>query len=66
MTINGPRKFGFGGVQQFILDMHFILHCFKTEIPAEGNVIANQVCEKALKTYMSSSKDLATPLKVFF
>jgi hypothetical protein len=66
MTSAGPRKFGFGGVQKFVLDMHFLLFFYRSEITPETNKCANDLCQRALKQYLSQHKDLSTPLQVIF
>ncbi|KAJ3255507.1 exocyst complex component exo84 [Boothiomyces macroporosus] len=58
------RKFGFGGVQMFVLDINFLLKVFENEITDESNELANSLCERALRLYFQQNKDLATPLKV--
>ncbi|KAJ3274292.1 exocyst complex component exo84 [Terramyces sp. JEL0728] len=57
------RKFGFGGVQMFVLDINFLLKAFENEITDESNELANSLCERALRLYFQQNKDLATPLK---
>ncbi|KAJ3318000.1 exocyst complex component exo84 [Boothiomyces sp. JEL0866] len=57
------RKFGFGGVQMFVLDINFVLKVFENEITDESNELANSLCERALRLYFQQNKDLATPLK---
>jgi hypothetical protein len=58
-----PKKFGFGGVQMFILDMHFFLRVTDRYIVDESNDLANDVCAKAIKLYFVQNKNLDAPLK---
>ncbi|KAL2919873.1 exocyst complex component exo84 [Polyrhizophydium stewartii] len=62
-TDKGPRKFGFGGVQTLVLDIHFCLRAAEVYITEPANEAANAVCEKALRTYFSQNKDLSVPLR---
>ncbi|KAJ3347938.1 exocyst complex component exo84 [Kappamyces sp. JEL0680] len=62
-TPKGPRKFGFGGVQAFILDMHFLLHAFDEYVSEKTNDLSNSLCERALRHFFTQNKDLAAPLK---
>eukprot|EP00842_Homolaphlyctis_polyrhiza_P006746 jgi/Hompol1/7072/HPOL_005178-RA len=62
-TERGPRKFGFGGVQTLILDIHFTLRAAEHYVTETANEHANAVCEKALRAYFVQNKDLAAPLK---
>ncbi|KAI8919725.1 hypothetical protein BC831DRAFT_480271 [Entophlyctis helioformis] len=62
-TDKGPRKFGFGGVQTLILDIHFLLRAAEQYITDQANQSANAVCEKALRAYFTQNKDLSVPLK---
>jgi hypothetical protein len=56
-TPRGPRTFGFGGVQQLVLDIHFVLRVCESYITDKTNDAANDVCEKALRTYFLQKKD---------
>ena len=60
----GPRKFGFGGVQQLVLDIHLLLRIVEEFVSDQTNIKANTVCEKALRLYFSQNKDMKVPLKV--
>ncbi len=65
MTLGDERKFGFGGVQQFILDMQFSLAVLDQFVTKQCNTAANEKCGKALRLYFLQNKDVALPLKVF-
>lgn len=54
---NGPRLFGFGGVQQLVLDVHFVLRLCEAYVNDRTNDAANEVCEKALRAYFSQRKE---------
>jgi hypothetical protein len=58
------RKLGYGGVQQFILDMHFLLGGLDKFITKPINDLANEKCGQALTQYFLQNKDLGAPLKV--
>jgi hypothetical protein len=60
----GPRKFGFGGVQQLVLDIHLFLRIMEGYITDYTNIKANGVCERALRLYFSQNKDMKISLKV--
>lgn len=60
----GPRKFGFGGVQQLVLDIHLFLRIAEDYVSEQTNIKANTVCEKALRLYFSQNKDMKVALKV--
>ncbi|KAI8907175.1 hypothetical protein EDD86DRAFT_227746 [Gorgonomyces haynaldii] len=62
-TPKGQRKFGFGGVQTFVLDMHFLLRICDNYITESTNQLANELCAKAIKVYFLQNKDLGAPLK---
>lgn len=62
-TPKGPRKFGIGGIQSFLLDMHFLLRVFDAHVSTEANDLSNDICERALRSYFSQNKDLSTPLQ---
>ena len=64
MPIAEERMFGFGGVQQFILDMQFMLACLDQFVTEECNGLANDMCGAALRQYFAQNKDMSTPLKV--
>lgn len=63
VTPKGPRKFGFGGIQQLMLDMTFILRVFEEQITEESNDLSNTICEKALKSYFTQNPNVTVPLK---
>jgi hypothetical protein len=62
-TDKGSRLFGFGGVQQFILDTDFFLRIAEAYISEQTNMTANSLCERALRLYFLQNKDIKTPLK---
>ncbi|KAJ3218340.1 exocyst complex component exo84 [Dinochytrium kinnereticum] len=62
-TPKGPRRFGFGGIQQLILDIHFIIRICEAIVSQKSNEIANGICEKALRAYFSQNPDIKAPLK---
>jgi hypothetical protein len=64
MIVSELRKLGYGGVQQFILDMHFMLGGFDRFITEEINILANEICGQALKQYYLQNKDLNATLQV--
>jgi hypothetical protein len=47
----GPRKFGFGGVHQVVLDVHFCLHVFDGFLSEQSSLQANGICVRALRAY---------------
>ncbi|TPX67222.1 hypothetical protein SpCBS45565_g03925 [Spizellomyces sp. 'palustris'] len=59
----GPRRLGFQGVQQLILDIHFFLRICEPLVSEETNSNANIVCEKGLRTFFSQNKELKAALK---
>ncbi|KAJ3397334.1 hypothetical protein HDV05_002962, partial [Chytridiales sp. JEL 0842] len=62
-TERGPRRFGFGGVQQLVLDIHFLLQFLDAFITEESNQLANGICEKALRTYFTQNPNVTAALK---
>ncbi|TPX54804.1 hypothetical protein PhCBS80983_g05744 [Powellomyces hirtus] len=48
-----PRRLGFHGVQQLILDIHFFLRICEPLVSDATSDAANQVCEKALRTFFT-------------
>jgi len=62
----GPRKFGFFGVQQLVLDIHLFLRMSEDYISESTNIRANALCEKALRLYFSQNKDMKIALKVTY
>ncbi|KAJ3181357.1 exocyst complex component exo84 [Gaertneriomyces sp. JEL0708] len=54
--IGERRRFGFAGVQQLILDIHFFLRICEGVVSDEGVSLANEVCERALRTYFEGSE----------
>lgn len=60
----GQRKFGFGGVQQLVLDIHLLLRIGELFVSEQTNSKANTVCEKALRLYFSQNRDVKFALKV--
>ncbi|RKP02485.1 hypothetical protein CXG81DRAFT_24858 [Caulochytrium protostelioides] len=57
-----PRRFGYGGVQQLVLDIHFFLRVADGFISDVVHDRANAVCEQALKLYFQNSL-VASPLR---
>ncbi|KAI8843644.1 hypothetical protein BC829DRAFT_400805 [Chytridium lagenaria] len=57
-TPKGPRRFGFGGIQQLILDMHYLIRSCESIVSPKSNEIANSICEKALRAYFSQNPDI--------
>ncbi|KAI8622354.1 hypothetical protein BC830DRAFT_1089575 [Chytriomyces sp. MP71] len=62
-TEHGPLRFGFCGVQQLVLDIHFFLHIAEHFISPAANEIANKICEKALKSYFMQNAKIRGNLK---
>ncbi|KAI8894313.1 hypothetical protein BC833DRAFT_605363 [Globomyces pollinis-pini] len=62
-TSRGPRRFGFCGVQLFVLDMHYLLKAFESYVTEEANDLSNKLCERALRSYFAQNKTLSAPLK---
>ncbi|KAJ3075450.1 exocyst complex component exo84 [Podochytrium sp. JEL0797] len=62
-TDRGPLRFGFCGVQQLVLDIHFFLHVAEPFVTAQVNDMANKICEKALRTYFTQNAKIRTALK---
>lgn len=62
-TPKGPRKFGVGGIQAFIMDIHFLLCVFEKQITEEIHTLSNSLCERALRQYFGQNKNLNTTLK---
>lgn len=60
----GTRLFGFGGVQQLVLDIHFFLKIAEKYISENTNSMANLICERALRLYFAQNKDIKAALKV--
>ncbi|KAJ3162605.1 exocyst complex component exo84 [Geranomyces variabilis] len=48
-----PRRLGFHGVQQLILDIHFFLRMVEPLISDAASDAANLICEKALRTFFN-------------
>ncbi|TPX74556.1 hypothetical protein CcCBS67573_g04173 [Chytriomyces confervae] len=62
-TDRGPMRFGFCGVQQLVLDIHFFLHVAESFVSAHAHDTANKICEKALKTFFTQNTKVRTGLK---
>ncbi|KAJ3230788.1 exocyst complex component exo84 [Chytriomyces hyalinus] len=62
-TDRGPMRFGFCGVQQLVLDIHFFLHVAEAFVSPYAHDTANRICEKALKTYFTQNAKVRTGLK---
>ncbi|KAJ3238945.1 exocyst complex component exo84 [Chytriomyces hyalinus] len=62
-TDRGPMRFGFCGVQQLVLDIHFFLHVAESFVSAYAHDTANKICEKALKTFFTQNTKVRTGLK---
>lgn len=58
-----PRRFGYGGVQQFFLDIHFFLKILALFISENSNANANTICEKALMLYLTQNPNMRARLK---
>ncbi|KAI8819537.1 uncharacterized protein EV422DRAFT_533391 [Fimicolochytrium jonesii] len=58
---NTPRRFGFHGVQQLILDINFFLRICEPLVSDRASEAANRVCEKGLRTFFSGQGASATP-----
>ncbi|KAI9207935.1 uncharacterized protein BJ171DRAFT_258001 [Polychytrium aggregatum] len=50
-------------VQQFILDMHFFLQLARPFISEKSTSSAHQICEKALRSFVSQNSGVTAPLK---
>lgn len=57
------KKFGYAGIQQFLLDVQFFLSCLDKFIKAEVNDLANDICAAALKDYFLQSQNSNNTLK---
>jgi hypothetical protein len=57
-TENGPRRFGFGGVQQMVLDIHLMLRICEKFVSDKANENANLICENGLRAYFTAEPDL--------
>ncbi|KAI9327477.1 hypothetical protein BDR26DRAFT_842971 [Obelidium mucronatum] len=62
-TDRGPMRFGFCGVQQLVLDIHFFLHVAEPFVNQQANEMANKVCEKALRAYFTQNAKIRANLK---
>ncbi|KAJ3018728.1 UNVERIFIED_CONTAM: exocyst complex component exo84 [Siphonaria sp. JEL0065] len=62
-TDRGPLRFGFCGVQQLVLDIHFFLHVAEPFVNPQANEMANKVCEKALRAYFTQNAKIRANLK---
>ncbi|KAI8055897.1 Cullin repeat-like-containing domain protein [Syncephalis plumigaleata] len=51
-----PRRFGYAGVQQFVLDIHFLLKVCDAYVSDTAASAGNMVCERALRLYFSQNK----------
>ncbi|KAL7752486.1 exocyst complex component exo84 [Sorochytrium milnesiophthora] len=49
-----PRVFGVGGATQFVLDIHFLLKVCKECVNPTTGEVAQEICERALKSYFSA------------
>ena len=61
---HAPRRFGFGGVQQMILDIHLWLKICEPFITDKGTELANVICENGLRTYFTAETDVSGELKL--
>ncbi|KAJ1653943.1 exocyst complex component exo84 [Dispira simplex] len=50
------RAFGFQGVQQLMLDIHFFLRVASPWVSRNASSVANKICEKALRLYFSTHR----------
>ncbi|KAI9597241.1 Cullin repeat-like-containing domain protein [Syncephalis fuscata] len=55
-TDKEPRKFGYAGVQQFVLDIHFLLKVCDAYISDTAASAGNVVCERALRLYFAQNR----------
>ena len=63
-TDEGPRIFGFGGVQQMILDIQLFLRICGNYISPKSNERANLICENGLRAYFSQDSDVSGELRL--
>lgn len=63
---SGPRQFGYAGVQQLVLDIHFLHKVCDPYISDNVAHAANNLCEKALKAYFASGKGTGKQLQVYY
>jgi hypothetical protein len=61
---NAPKRFGFGGVQNMILDIHLTLRLCDQYISEVATESANKICENGLRAYFASETDLTGELKL--
>ncbi|RKO84385.1 hypothetical protein BDK51DRAFT_33016, partial [Blyttiomyces helicus] len=59
----GPRRFGFGGVQLIVLDIHFFLRIAEKFVTDSTQAAANEVCERALRAYFLQNQGQKATLK---
>ncbi|KAI9227877.1 MAG: Cullin repeat-like-containing domain protein [Piptocephalis tieghemiana] len=63
-TAQGPAiAFGFAGVQQLVLDIHFFFKVCAAYITQTASSVANTICEQALRVYLSSHRENKAALK---
>ncbi|KAI9344811.1 hypothetical protein DFJ73DRAFT_839749 [Zopfochytrium polystomum] len=62
-TERGERRFGFCGVQQLVLDVHFFLRVAGAFVNPVANAKANAVCERALKVYFGQNPGVKEKMK---
>ncbi|ORX93838.1 hypothetical protein K493DRAFT_315777 [Basidiobolus meristosporus CBS 931.73] len=58
-----PRAFGYGGVHQLVLDIHFFLKVTDEFITQSTTKAANAICERALRMYFAQNPASKLPLK---
>ena len=63
-TLDGTRRFGFGGVQQMILDVHLLLRICEKFVSEKANDSANAICENGLRAYFTIEQDLTGELRL--
>ena len=60
----GPRTFGFGGVQQMILDIQLFLRICGKYISSSANEKANLICENGLRSYFAQDSETGGELRL--
>ncbi|KAJ3087237.1 hypothetical protein HK100_008449, partial [Physocladia obscura] len=62
-TPGNALRFGFCGVQQLVLDIHFFLLVAERFVTSTANETANKICERALRFYFTQNSKIRAPLK---
>jgi hypothetical protein len=60
---NPHLAFSFGGVQQLILDVHFILRVCESIVTQSTSESSNAICERAMRAYFDGKQDDQGELK---